>query len=569
MPATPANGAFYYAPDGYDTGGERLMGRQAAGEGFLRGFVRHAGVPSLTAFARSRAEFDDFAARVGRCGWPAGRKLRYVPFTRPDQLADPGVLFYPGPELGTVAWQRRHVGQRRYSLVGVTHTTASDRSMDAVGRLLTDPVQPWDALVCTSAAVKATVARITETWGDYLRQRVGGAPRIPLDLPVIPLGVECDDFAASPVRAAARAGLRARLGIAAGDVAVLFLGRLSYHAKAHPLPMYLAAEAAAAGARVHLILAGWFANAALEAHFREAAAALAPSVPLHVLDGRNAETRRAAWAGADVFMSLSDNIQETFGLTPIEAMAAGLPAIVSDWDGYRDTVRDGIDGFRIPTFAPPPGAGADLALRHAVGSDTYDRYCGHASQMTAVDVGRTRDALTALVADPDRRRTMGEAGRRRAAEVFDWRVVVAAYQALFAELNRRRASADEAAPPLPGAPPDPLREDPFRLFAAYPTAPITATTQVAAGAEADAARFALMRRLPATALALALLASEDECRAVLDTLARRGPQPASAILDLVPANRRPILLRTLGWLAKVGLIALGPAGTIENPPSGG
>jgi len=25
---------------------------------------------------------------------------------------------------------------------------------------------------------------------------------------------------------------------------------------------------------------------------------------------------------------------ETFGLTPIEAMAAGLPCLVSDWDGY-------------------------------------------------------------------------------------------------------------------------------------------------------------------------------------------------------------------------------------------
>ena len=28
-------------------------------------------------------------------------------------------------------------------------------------------------------------------------------------------------------------------------------------------------------------------------------------------------------------------------------MAAGLPVVVSDWDGYRDTVRDGVDGFRI------------------------------------------------------------------------------------------------------------------------------------------------------------------------------------------------------------------------------
>ncbi len=33
--------------------------------------------------------------------------------------------------------------------------------------------------------------------------------------------------------------------------------------------------------------------------------------------------RETAWASADVFCSLSDNIQETFGIVPIEAMAAG------------------------------------------------------------------------------------------------------------------------------------------------------------------------------------------------------------------------------------------------------
>ena len=55
-------------------------------------------------------------------------------------------------------------------------------------------------------------------------------------------------------------------------------------------------------------------------------------------------------ASSDIFISLSDNFQETFGITPLEGMASGLPVVVSDWDGYRDTVRDQIDGFTIPTI---------------------------------------------------------------------------------------------------------------------------------------------------------------------------------------------------------------------------
>ena len=34
---------------------------------------------------------------------------------------------------------------------------------------------------------------------------------------------------------------------------------------------------------------------------------------------------QAAWRAADLFVSLSDNVQETFGLTPVEAM--GVPMV--------------------------------------------------------------------------------------------------------------------------------------------------------------------------------------------------------------------------------------------------
>jgi alpha-maltose-1-phosphate synthase len=75
---------------------------------------------------------------------------------------------------------------------------------------------------------------------------------------------------------------------------------------------------------------GWYANDLIAKAYAEAAALACPSVRVVTLDGRKAEDRQTAWAGADVFCSLSDNIQETFGIVPIEAMAAGLPVVVSD-----------------------------------------------------------------------------------------------------------------------------------------------------------------------------------------------------------------------------------------------
>src|SRR5262249_28020302 len=152
--------------------------------------------------------------------------------------------------------------------------------------------------------------------------------------------VDCDSFPSAEARAAQRPAARARLKLGADDVAFLFLGRLSYHAKAHPLPIYLALEAAAkkTGKRLVLVLAGCIFNATTKKAFLEGARLYCPSVRILQIDGRSADARAAAWAACDVFTSFSDNIQESFGLAPVEAMAAGLPAVVSDWDGYRDTV---------------------------------------------------------------------------------------------------------------------------------------------------------------------------------------------------------------------------------------
>src|SRR4029077_10226286 len=166
-----------------------------------------------------------------------------------------------------------------------------------------------------------------------------------------------------------------------------------------------------AGAKLHLIQAGWFANDAIERAFRDGAAAHCPDVVCHFLDGRQADVRSGIWQAADIYTSLSDNLQETFGLSPIEGMAAGLPVVVSDWDGYRDTVRDGIDGFRVPTLMPPAGAGDDWATRYAIAIDNYDQFVGGTSQSIAVDVPRCIAALEKLVSNKQLRVSMGEAGR--------------------------------------------------------------------------------------------------------------------------------------------------------------
>jgi glycosyltransferase involved in cell wall biosynthesis len=431
--------------------------------------------------------------------------------------------------------------------------------MDAISDLITAPVQAWDAVICTSTAVKDNVSKILQAQVNMLQERLGIGKLVLPMLPVIPLGIHTQDFVFTPAQKNA-----ARLKLNANDntLVVLFMGRLSFHAKAHPLAMYQALQMAAqklkaAGKKIKLVECGWHANEFIEKAYRDAALQACPDIEVITLDGRKAEDRETAWAGADVFCSLSDNIQETFGIVPIEAMAAGLPVVVSDWDGYKDTVRHEVDGFRISTTMPEAGLATDLALRHALEIDTYDMYCGHTCSLVSVDIDQAAHAFVKLFESASLRQSMGAAGRQRAQEVYDWKVIIAQYEALWAEQQSVRLAALEntSSPPAKLAHPWPARMDPFYAFANYPTQALTAHTVLCladSSLEAASKRLQTYQGMAMVSFAKWVMPSDAEIAAVLKQ-ASNGPQAALDLVMHIEDARKPFVFRTLAWLLKLGI----------------
>jgi alpha-maltose-1-phosphate synthase len=538
--------AIWYESDGYRVDGRRLLGRHAAGHGFLSGLVRHGRSDRHVAVVRSHASGKEFADLV-RSIRPEARAGHLLL----DQLAalrDIGLLFYPGPDIAAQAAHRRRFGARAYSICGVTHTIASAGVMQAVCDWLVAPVRCWDAVVCTSRSVRTVIGELLDEQQDWLAGRLGASRFERPQLPVIPLGVDCAAFAAA---GAGRAAARARLGIAPEAVAILFLGRLSFVAKASPIPLYLAA------ARIHrerplvLVDCGWHENEAEQKAFAQAHACLAGAVPRIVLDGRQPQERSIAWACADIFCSFADNIQETFGLAPIEAMAAGLPAVVSDWNGYRDTVRDGIDGFRIPTVMAGAGSGSDIAFRYAVGQQSYAQFVGRTSQLVAVDVDAATEALRQLAGDADLRRRLGEAGRRRARETYDWSHVVPQYEALWDELALLRRSAGE-----PAAGILPAQRDPAERFACYASRQLDGQTQFIIGDGASDVDLLTVLALAIADFPGSFHPSREILQAVIATIRRTPAADLAAIAAaLAPAPELEIR-RALAFLLKLGMLRL-------------
>jgi glycosyltransferase involved in cell wall biosynthesis len=103
-------------------------------------------------------------------------------------------------------------------------------------------------------------------------------------------------------------------------------------------------------------------------------------------------------ADADFLVLPSVTVEEMFGLVVLEAMAAGRPVVTTAVpSAVREVNVPGVTGLEVP-------------LR---------------------DVPALAQALEALCRDPERRRRMGEAGRRRVAERFTRSAMAAQHIGLY------------------------------------------------------------------------------------------------------------------------------------------
>ena len=541
------NFAIFFVDDAYSTV-KKVMGRQCAGKAFMRGVARtwssglvHGVVPDAGAAARMERQLrgDGF---TGEFQWHDFLGWRGV-----DSA---GTLYYPAPPTKELAAARNLWRPDAFSLMGVTHTLCSAGAMDQLADLVLPPFKPWDALICTSRAAHTMVSMLQAEVREWWRAQTGASRFVQVELPVIPLGVDAASFAPNP---ALRASAREAFGFGPQECVFLFAGRLSFHAKANQAPLYQALEKVARQVPVACVEAGVFPNDSVRQAYLAAQKLLAPSVRFMVMDGQDEPRYRQAWQAADAFVSVSDNIQETFGLTPVEAMAAGLPVVVSDWNGYKDTVRDGVDGFRVPTIQPPAGVGGDLAVRHALGMDTYDFYIGRASMATVADPTALARALLTLALDGGKRRTMGSAALKRVREEYDWPVILHRYAALATELGRIRAEAVDCK-----VEPWPTRADPFARFAHFSSQTLSGSWQVTLLPD-GVARLRDLVGLTMLSYAFdAALLPEESLMVLLAELEKKPLQRVNELLGAV-GMATPAGVRALQWLWKFDLVRLRPA----------
>jgi glycosyltransferase involved in cell wall biosynthesis len=450
------------------------MGRPLANEGFLKALLTYGRFEAYHFFCPDLNHSQKFRERLERLVPDAALRERVhtglqVALTETLREQDFDV-FHQGDFTYFMPYLiglRNRLARAPFPITGVTHSIDGVFTNSRYLELLLAGLAPYDGIVCTSPSAQRVVDKGLNWVGKQLRMRTGVAFHTHVRLELIPLGID-DSFFREENRKEARTFFH----FPPDAVVALSVGRISLRHKADWAPvleLIARMESRKELGNVVLIIAG--GGQASDTSLLEAMVAqMGLQKKVFLFPNFQPEVKKKLYQAADFYISIIDNFQETFGLSILEAMAAGLPVVISDFSGYREFITEGREGFLLPTLWAdrlPEFLGENLGILDPSMARLY------LSQMVAVDLEKLRSCILWLGGDPALRARMGAAAKARASS-YRWSSIIPRYEDFWSRLKEeaRQYSLN------PIEPPDILVGDFAHTFSHYPSRRLSARDKI-------------------------------------------------------------------------------------------
>jgi len=277
---------------------------------------------------------------------------------------------------------------------------------------------PFDSIFCCSEAVKKTLSIYFELIQSYYQ-----VEQYPYEgqMLVTPHGIDGDFFRKNKI---SQIAAKKKFKLAHDSMVILYFGRISVALKKDILPLISIFNEILKSnpeKKIYLLIAGnneelqknnFFhkRHLLIETYLKE----LKLEKNIHFYNCPSDIIKVHLFSAADIFISLSDSIQESFGLSIIEAQASGIPVIASDWNGYRDLIKNKQNGFLIPTYWQK-----DVELDNMSKYKKIEYYHYRQAQSVAIDMNQLKNILEKVIFNKDFLRMLKKNTTKYSME-YDW-----------------------------------------------------------------------------------------------------------------------------------------------------
>jgi len=477
---------------------------------------------------------------------------------RSEITAAGDLLAILAPSLMPDAFRLRNIPEGRViPVIALSHGFSKASLLwDCFLKLCLYPTYACDAIICTSHASRAAMLSLLERLERECREKFHMKDAVfQGSVHVVPLSVDTDIYCPGHKNKARRA-----LGLPQDAFVALSLGRIS-PMKADLFPLLHVFErliAANPKQELILVISGTkeqrYADI-LERYISEHSLTKRVRFLCNVSDA----DKVLLYSAADVFVAIADSVQESFGLAPVEAMSCGLPQIVSNWDGYRDTVVHGETGFLVPTYWTQ--CDTDLGQTDIIFSPETDHLA--VGQSIATDLREFQWRLQMLIDNEELRNRMGRNARRRAEDNYSFEIMTSQYMDL---IKVKIAEANDVIPRDPF-----LQTGFFSTFQGHASHIISDDTRLKAAFDIDEATVRRTGMLARAAQSSPLSVDELIVVAVLNVLRRNVDNSIAGtakegleftIEQMTSSLRKETgfsidrITRTIMWLIKQGVVAV-------------
>lgn len=331
-----------------------------------------------------------------------------------------------------MAEARNRIARKPFPITGVTHSLDGMLMSTRYQQLVLSGLTEFDAVICTSNCAEQSVSKGLA----WARDSLGlGENTSPVALKRIPLAIDQSLFH-GPTKQEARA----RFELPQNLTIALSIGRFSLRQKTDWAPiLHRVRSMREDGGLENVVIV--IAGSGDENDIRILEQIIDKydlTKSVICIPNFSPEIKPYLYAAADFYFSLVDNFQETFGLSILEGMAAGLPIICSEFNGYRELVEDNHTGFLVPTTWASDIPDMLMVTEGLVQPGPMRLYL---SQMLAIDMDYFENSFRTLCTDTNLRNQMSLSARKY-SEQFTWASIIVQYEKVWGELRQQMEKAN-------------------------------------------------------------------------------------------------------------------------------